>query len=301
MPTLSYRSVFVSDLHLGTADAQAEYLLDFLDHVECEYLFLNGDIFDIWKMRTRRWRWPQIKTRLLQRLVGLASRGVRVIYVPGNHDAFFRDYLGCEMAGVEVHREYQHRLADGRRALVLHGDEFDGLVRHNRLLKLLGNGGYELLMWLNRINHHWRRRSGRSYWSLSSAVKNQVPNARVYVDKFEQAAIGHARERGFDAVICGHIHKANLRQDDGVTYANSGDWVEHCTALVEQADGRLELIDWARDSGQLIDRAAGRQSEEMPAVADPVRVPGVLPLDAMFEGRLPAQGRDTRRLDRAGH
>jgi len=253
MQTLSYRSVFISDLHLGTANAQAEYLLDFLQHVRCDYLFLNGDIFDIWKMRTRRWHWPLIKTRLLQRIMEMAGSGVQVVYVPGNHDAFFRDYLGCEIAGVQVCRQYEHRLANGGRALVLHGDEFDGLVRHNRLLKLLGNMGYEALMWLNRINHHWRRRSGRCYWSLSRAIKQQVPNARSYIEKYEQAALKHARERGFDTIICGHIHQACLRKENGVTYANSGDWVEHCTALVEHIDGRLELLDWVNQSQQLLD------------------------------------------------
>ena len=250
---LSYRSVFISDVHLGTRDARAEYLLDFLAHVRCDYLFLNGDIFDIWKMKTSRWHWPLLNTQLLQRVMELAAQGTQVIYVPGNHDEFFRDYLGSELGGVQIHREYRHTLADGRQALILHGDEFDGVVRHSRVLKWIGNAGYELLMALNRISTRVRRLLGKGYWSLSLAIKNQVPNARTYIDKFEAAAIRHAREQAVDVVICGHIHHANLRQDGAVMYANSGDWVEHCTAIIEQENGVLELVNWAKESADRLD------------------------------------------------
>ncbi|WP_407275714.1 UDP-2,3-diacylglucosamine diphosphatase [Halothiobacillus sp. DCM-1] len=250
---LRYRSVFISDIHLGTRDARVEYLLDFLTHIECDYLFLDGDVFDIWKMRTHRWHWPMINTRLLQRFIELAASGTRVIYVPGNHDEFFRDYLAADMAGVEVHRNYRHTLADGRLALILHGDEFDGVVRHNRLLKWIGNAGYEALMWMNRLSHHLRRKLGKDYWSLSLAIKNQVPNARVYIEKFEEAALRHAREQSVEVIICGHIHHANLREVDGVCYANAGDWVEHCTAITEHLDGRLELVHWAKESADRLD------------------------------------------------
>ncbi|MFW6021762.1 MAG: UDP-2,3-diacylglucosamine diphosphatase, partial [Guyparkeria sp.] len=170
---LSYRLAVVSDLHLGTGAARAEYLLDFLERVELDVLVLNGDLFDIWKMRSHRWHWPAVKTHLLQRIMGMAARGTRVVYIPGNHDEFFRDYLGLSIGGVEVRREWECRLGDGRRALMLHGDEFDGVVRHSRLLKGLGNLGYELLMRLDRVNAWWRRRSGRGYWSLARAVKQQ--------------------------------------------------------------------------------------------------------------------------------
>ena len=250
---LSYRSVFISDVHLGTRDARAEYLLDFLAHVRCDYLFLNGDIFDIWKMKTSRWHWPLLNTQLLQRVMELAAQGTQVIYVPGNHDEFFRDYLGSELGGVQIHREYRHTLADGRQALILHGDEFDGVVRHSRVLKWIGNAGYELLMALNRISTRVRRLLGKGYWSLSLAIKNQVPNARTYIDKFEAAAIRHAREQAVDVVVCGHIHHANLRQDGAVMYANSGDWVEHCTAIIEQENGVLELVNWAKESADRLD------------------------------------------------
>ncbi|WP_372591712.1 UDP-2,3-diacylglucosamine diphosphatase [Guyparkeria sp.] len=251
--SLSYRMVVVSDVHLGTPAARAEYLLDFLEHVSAETLVLNGDLFDIWKMRSHRWSWPACKTRLLQRLMDMAAGGTRIVYIPGNHDEFFRDYLGLSIGGVEVVREWQCRLADGRRALVLHGDEFDGVVRHSRLLKGLGNVGYEFLMGLDRVNAWWRRRSGRGYWSLARAVKQQVPGARSYIGKFEAAACHHARERGADVVICGHIHHPNLFTRDGLTYANSGDWVEACTALVERHDGQLELLRWAEESARLLD------------------------------------------------
>jgi len=250
---LTYRSVFISDVHLGTKDARAEYLLDFLTHIRCEYLFLNGDIFDIWKMKTSRWHWPLLNTQLLQRVMELAAQGTHVIYVPGNHDEFFRDYLESELGGVRIHREYRHTLADGRQALILHGDEFDGVVRHNRLLKLIGNAGYEVLMGLNRISTRVRRLLGKGYWSLSLAIKNQVPNARTYIEKFEMAAIRHAREQEVDVVVCGHIHHANLRQEGSVMYANSGDWVEHCTAIVEHGNGTLELVNWAKESADRLD------------------------------------------------
>lgn len=253
MKPLRYRSIFISDVHLGTRDARVEYLLDFLEHVECDHLFLDGDIFDIWKMRTNRWHWPMLNNRLLQTFMALAAKGTEVIYVPGNHDEFFRDYLGADMGGVRVCREYRHKLADGREALILHGDEFDTVVRHSRLLKFIGNAGYEVLMWANRASHRIRRWFGKGYWSLSLAIKQQVPNARIYIQKFEAAAIHHARTQNADVIVCGHIHHANLREEDGVTYANSGDWVEHCTALVEHDDGQLELLRWAEESVERLD------------------------------------------------
>lgn len=264
---LSFRSVFISDVHLGTKDARAEYLLDFLTHIRCDYLFLNGDIFDIWKMKTHRWHWPLLNTELLQRVMALVAQGTHVIYVPGNHDEFFRDYLGSELGGVAIHRHYRHTLADGRQALILHGDEFDGVVRHNRLLKWIGNASYEVLMQLNRISTRIRRLRGKGYWSLSLAIKNQVPNAQTYIQKFETAAIRHAREQNVDVVVCGHIHHANLRQEEGVMYANSGDWVEHCTALIEQANGTLELVNWARESADRLDARLKSQTAPLSAMA----------------------------------
>lgn len=264
---LSYRSIFISDVHLGTKDARAEYLLDFLVHIRCDYLFLNGDIFDIWKMKTSRWHWPMLNTQLLQCVMALAAQGTQVVYVPGNHDEFFRDYLGSELGGVQIHREYRHTLADGRRALILHGDEFDGVVRHSRVLKWLGNVGYELLMGMNRISTRVRRSLGKGYWSLSLAIKNQVPNARTYIDKFETAAIRHAREQEVDVVVCGHIHHANLRQEGAVLYANSGDWVEHCTAVIEQENGALALVNWAKESVDRLDVRALIQSLPVSAAA----------------------------------
>lgn len=262
--SLSYRMVVVSDVHLGTSASRAEYLLDFLDHVSAETLVLNGDLFDIWKMRSRRWSWPASKTRLLQRIMAMAADGTRVVYIPGNHDEFFRDYLGVAVGGVELVRQWRCTLADGRRALLLHGDEFDGMVRHSRLLKGLGNIGYELLMGLDRFNAWWRPRTGRGYWSLARAVKKQVPGARDYIGKFEAAACLHAREQGAEVVICGHIHHANLFSRDGVTYANSGDWVEHCTALVEHHDGRLELVRWAEESARLLDAVGAGEAVSAP-------------------------------------
>ncbi len=264
MGALKLRSLFVSDVHLGTRDARVEYLLDLLRQVECENLFLVGDVFDIWKMRGGRWHWPALNTELLQQVMDMAARGTKVIYIPGNHDEFFRDYVGSLIAGVQVEQEWEHRLADGRRALLLHGDEFDCVVRHNRLLKLIGNAGYEVLMLMNRARNHLRRRLGLSYWSLSASLKRQVANAMEYVRKFEDAALHHAHERGVEVIVCGHIHHASLREEGGITYANTGDWVEHCTALVEHGDGRLELMRWAEQSMALLDTA---RSSDAPKAA----------------------------------
>ncbi|WP_371132623.1 UDP-2,3-diacylglucosamine diphosphatase [Phenylobacterium sp.] len=240
-----YRSVFISDVHLGTRGCQAELLLDFIRLTEFDRLYLVGDIVDGWKMK-RGWFWPQSHNDVVQKILRLARRGVEVIYIPGNHDDQVRDFCGIHFGGVVVARDTIHQTADGRRFLVTHGDEFDGVVRYAPWLAHLGDAAYCALLAANTTFNRLRRRLGLGYWSLSAYLKGRVKNALQFIDGFETALADEARRRGVDGVICGHIHKAEMRMIDGVLYVNDGDWVESCTALVEHDDGRLEILDWAK-------------------------------------------------------
>jgi UDP-2,3-diacylglucosamine pyrophosphatase LpxH len=241
LPIHSYRAVFISDVHLGTRGCQAELLLDFIRHVECDTLYLVGDIIDGWKLKSG-WHWPQTHNDVVQKILRMARKGVSVVYVPGNHDEIARDYCGVHFGGVIVARDAIHETADGRRFLVTHGDEFDGVVQHAKWLAFLGDWSYRTVLMLNTWFNLARRKLGFGYWSLSAFLKVKVKNALQFIENFEAAVAEEARRRGVDGVICGHIHKA---------------WVESCTALVEHADGRLELIEWAkRRSWSVIDRKA---------------------------------------------
>jgi UDP-2,3-diacylglucosamine pyrophosphatase LpxH len=239
-----YRSVFISDVHLGTRGCQADMLLDFLRHMTCERLYLVGDIVDGWKLKGG-WFWPQTHNDVIQKLLRLARKGAVVTYIPGNHDDKVRDFCGAHFGGVTVARDAIHETADARRFLVTHGDEFDSLARRPFWRALTGDLAYHGLLALNTMINRLRRRVGLSYWSLSTFVKSNISRARRYIEAYEAAAAEGARRRGFDGVICGHIHRAAMKEIGGVLYVNDGDWVESCTALVEHADGRLELIDWA--------------------------------------------------------
>ncbi|MBV9509948.1 MAG: UDP-2,3-diacylglucosamine diphosphatase [Caulobacteraceae bacterium] len=271
-PIRRYRTVFISDVHLGTRGCQAELLLDFIRHVECETLYLVGDIVDGWKLRGG-WFWPQAHNDVVQKVLRMARKGCQVIYVPGNHDEFVRDYCGVHLGGVVVTRDAIHEAADGKRYLVLHGDEFDGVTRHARWLAFLGDWAYRTVLALNTVFNHARRKLGFGYWSLSAYLKVKVKNALQFIENFEAAVADEARRRGVDGVICGHIHKAEMREMGGVAYINDGDWVESCTALVEHFDGRMEILEWARErSWSVIDRlraaaSAGPELEEEPAAA----------------------------------
>lgn len=250
-----YRTVFISDVHLGTKGCQAELLLDFIRHVECDTLYLVGDIIDGWKLRNG-WYWPQAHNDVVQKILRLARKGVNVIYVPGNHDEMVRDFCGVHFGGVVVARDAVHEAADGKRYLVVHGDEFDGVVQHAKWLALLGDYAYRALISANTLFNRARRRLGFGYWSLSAFLKTRVKNALQFIENFEAAVADEARRRGVDGVICGHIHKAEIRDIDGTAYINDGDWVESCTALVEHPDGRFEILEWAKiRSWSAIDRA----------------------------------------------
>jgi UDP-2,3-diacylglucosamine pyrophosphatase LpxH len=244
--THRYRSVFISDLHLGTRGCRSDFLADFLRRMTCEHLFLVGDIIDGWRLR-KSWYWDDGHDDVLRLILRHARSGTQVTYIPGNHDEMFRSWLpmGLEIGGIRLCREASHVTADGRRLLVIHGDEFDSVVRYAKLLALLGDGAYTAALTVNRWFNAARRRLGYPYWSLSQWLKRQVKEAVKAIDRFEVALAGEARRRGFDGVVCGHIHHAEMRWVNGVQYLNDGDWVESCTALVEHHDGRLELVDWA--------------------------------------------------------
>lgn len=249
MATLDCRTLFLSDLHLGTRVCRADYLLDLLRRVNCDRLVLVGDVFDVWAMR-RRIFWDPAQEAVVQQVLSLALHGVEVIYVPGNHDELVRDFVGSEIRGVRIQRELVHWTADGRRFRVSHGDEFDGVVRHNRVAHWLGDFGYNLLLNGSRHLNTIRRHLGHRYWSLSAWLKTRVSGAaREYIRRFEEAAVATARKGGFDGCICGHIHKPNVEQFGDVLYCNDGDWVEHCTALVEDRNGVLSLLHWSDHRG----------------------------------------------------
>lgn len=238
-----YRTIWISDVHLGTRGCKSEFLLDFLRCTESEHLYLVGDIVDGWRLK-RSWYWHQTHNDVIQKVLRKARKGTKVFFIPGNHDELFRNFLDVQFGGILVADERVHDTADGRRLLVLHGDRFDAVVKHARWLAVLGDAGYNLLMAANHGFNVLRRRLGFTYWSLSGYVKQRVKNAVEYVGRFEQAVADEARRRQVDGVVCGHIHKAEMRMIGGVLYCNDGDWVESCTALVEHLDGRLEIIDW---------------------------------------------------------
>jgi UDP-2,3-diacylglucosamine pyrophosphatase LpxH len=237
------RTAWISDLHLGTPGCQADALLDFLRSVECETLYLVGDIIDGWQLR-RQWYWPQTHNDVVQKLLRKARKGTRVVFVPGNHDEFARKYLDHNFGGVDVVEDAVHTTADGRLLWVTHGDHFDGVIQCAKWLAHVGDWAYEITLRINRRLNSWRARAGLPYWSLSRYLKLKVKRAVSYVSDFEVAVAREARERGLHGVVCGHIHHAEIRTIEGILYCNDGDWVESLTALVEQADGSLEILDW---------------------------------------------------------
>jgi UDP-2,3-diacylglucosamine pyrophosphatase LpxH len=250
-PSLRFRSIFISDVHLGFKGCRAEFLLDFLRRVECQEIYLVGDIIDIWSL-TRSFYWPQAHNDVIRTILGKAKHGTRVVYVPGNHDRPFRDHHGLVLGNVEILREAVHETADGRRFLVMHGDEFDSIVRASPMLESLGNRAYSAVLRLNRYVNAIRKTLGFPYWSISAFLKHKVKNAVKYIANYERALAVEARRRGVDGVICGHIHRAEISEIDGITYCNDGDWVESCTALVEDFQGRLSLLRWTETAEVLV-------------------------------------------------
>jgi UDP-2,3-diacylglucosamine pyrophosphatase LpxH len=246
LPMHRYRSVFISDVHLGTRGCRSDFLVDFLSRIRCEKMFLVGDIIDGWRLR-KSWHWDEAHDAVLRLILQHASNGAEVVYIPGNHDEMFRAWLpmNLQVGGIKLMEEATHVTAAGLRLLITHGDAFDNVVRYAKFLALLGDWAYTMALEINRIFNIVRRRLGYSYWSLSAWLKRQVKGAVKAIDRFETALAHEAKHRGFDGVVCGHIHHAEMRMVNGVLYINDGDWVESCTALVEHHDGRLELLDWA--------------------------------------------------------
>lgn len=244
-----HRSVFISDVHLGIRAAQTHALLDFLKHVEADTYYLVGDIFDFWKMRRRPF-WPQSHNDVVQKLLRRVRKGARIIFIPGNHDEALRDYCGQTFGGIEIVHDIVHVSPDGRRYLVMHGDELDVVMRYAKWLALLGDRSYELALWSNTPLNWIRRHLGLGYWSLSAFLKGRIKSAVSFIGEYESALADVARRRGVDGVICGHIHHAADRMIGDIHYLNCGDWVESCTALIEKGTGELELIRWSPTIGQ---------------------------------------------------
>jgi UDP-2,3-diacylglucosamine pyrophosphatase LpxH len=248
------RTVFLSDIHLGSRDCRARELLEFLASVEVDYLFLVGDVVDLWSLR-KSFYWPQEHNEVLRTVLDMAREGTEVTYIPGNHDEELREFCGSVFGNLRIRRRDVHVTADGREFLVLHGDEFDTVVKCSRWLARCGAFAYDLTMHVNRFMNAGRSLFGLNYWSLAGYLKLRLPNAVRYVEAFEHAAAQAASQRGLDGIVCGHIHRAGIREIDSVLYCNDGDWVESCTALVEDMNGRLSLWTW-----QEVRAALGRQS-----------------------------------------
>jgi UDP-2,3-diacylglucosamine pyrophosphatase LpxH len=241
--TRRVRAIFISDVHLGTRACQADRLLELLRSYDSDYLFLVGDIVDFWAMKRRGVYWSAAQNTLVQKILKRARHHTHVVFIPGNHDEVARDHVGTSFGNIQVLREYLHTAADGRRYLLLHGDEFDGVTKYHRWLAVLGDHAYAVVVRLNVLLSWARRSLGiAGYWSLAGYAKSKVKKAVNFVFDFEEAVVRHARERGVDGVICGHIHAATIRDVDGLAYLNCGDWVDSCTAIVEHDDGRMELL-----------------------------------------------------------
>jgi UDP-2,3-diacylglucosamine pyrophosphatase LpxH len=287
------RSIFLSDIHLGTRACQASRLLDFLREYESEHLFLVGDIVDLWAMN-RSVYWSAAQNTFVQKVLKRARHGSQVIFVPGNHDEALREYVDTSFGDIRVVREHVHVAADGKRYVLLHGDEFDQVTRYHRWVAVLGDLAYNALVRVNLLLSFFRRTLGiPGYWSLAGYAKRKVKSAVSFIYNFEDAVVHHVRQRGLDGVICGHIHSAALRQIDGVAYINCGDWVDSCTAVIEHLDGRMELVEWGHSSAR-----SEAQVVEIPHAVDTV---GALPAREVGEILATAQPGDgwfTRRQGR---
>lgn len=238
-----FRTLFLSDVHLGSKAAKAEYLLDFLKLYDADTIYLVGDIVDGWRLK-RSWHWPQSHNDVVQKLLRKARKGAKVIYIAGNHDEFLRPFQGTHFGGIEVADRAVHTAADGRSFLVIHGDQFDAIVHNVRWLAYLGDRAYDLAIVINRVVHRVRRLFDMPYWSFSSWAKVKVKKAVNFIGHFQRIVSEEARRSAVDGVICGHIHHAAMEDMDGIEYINTGDWVESCTAVVEHFDGRMEIVRW---------------------------------------------------------
>jgi UDP-2,3-diacylglucosamine pyrophosphatase LpxH len=242
-PVKRFRTIWISDVHLGTTGCQAARLLEFLQATESETLYLVGDIIDGWQLK-RRWYWDQTHNNVVQNVLKKAKKGTQVIFVPGNHDESIRQFIDLDFGGIRIRDELVHVTAQGKRMLVLHGDRFDGVIACAKWLAYVGDSLYTMILKFNQVLNSWRARAGLPYWSLSQYLKLKVKNAVSYISSFENALATEAKKKGLDGVICGHIHKPEIREINGITYCNDGDWVESLSALVEEHSGELRLVTW---------------------------------------------------------
>ena len=245
MEPRKFRTLFISDVHLGSKAARADFLLDFMRHHESETIILVGDIIDGWRLK-RNWYWPQVFNDVVQKMLRKARKGTRIVYIPGNHDEFLRDFPGKHFGGVEVAERMIFEAGDGRKYLIIHGDEFDVVVRHARIVAYLGDWAYDAAIAINQVLAAVRRKLGLPYWSFSAWAKLQVKHAVNFIGEFQRVVVDEARRNEVDGVICGHIHHAVMEDMDGIRYINTGDWVESCTAIAEHFDGTFELITWQK-------------------------------------------------------
>ncbi len=260
----TYRTLFISDVHLGTRASQAEKLIDFLREHDAETIYLVGDIVDFWRIR-RGAIWPQAHNDVLQKILRKVRKGTRIIFIPGNHDDGLRQYCGQRFGGIEIERQAIHETADGKRYLVIHGDEFDVVVRYAQWLAFLGDRGYEFALWLNWPLNFIRRRFGLGFWSLSAYLKNRVKTAVNFIGEFERNLSEEAKRRKTDGIICGHIHHAASRQFGDVHYLNTGDWVESCSAIGETQEGQFEMIDYLKICNERSIASSKRLKENLEA------------------------------------
>lgn len=249
---MHYKAIWISDVHLGTSGCQANYLLDFLKHNEADKFYLVGDIIDGWRLK-KSFYWPQAHNDVVQKLLRKARKGSEVIYVPGNHDESARQFFGLSFGDIKIVEEVIHTTVDGKRLWVTHGDQFDAVMQYAKWLAYVGDTLYSFILYVNRYFNMLRVKMGLQYWSLSQYLKNQVKNAVSYIADFEHMMAREARLRGCDGVVCGHIHKAEIREIDGLLYCNDGDWVESLSALVETQTGELKIIHWTQIKGEPVE------------------------------------------------
>jgi UDP-2,3-diacylglucosamine pyrophosphatase LpxH len=250
-----YRAIFISDVHLGTKGSQADSLMNFLKYAESDVIYLVGDIVDGWRLR-KSWYWPQSHNDFVQKMLRKARKGTRVVYIPGNHDEFLRDFNGTVFGGVEIVDQVVHTALDGKRYVVIHGDQFDAVVMHAKWLAFIGDWAYEIALFLNTRIAFIRRKLGMTYWSFSAWAKHNVKRAVNFISAFEETLAAEARRQNADGIICGHIHHAAIRDIEDVRYMNCGDWVESSTALVERMDGTFQIIEWTKSKALLAESKA---------------------------------------------
>ncbi len=247
-PIRKFRTLFISDVHLGSKPAKAEFLIDFLRFHDAETIYLVGDIVDGWRLR-RSWHWPQAHNDVVQKILRKARKGTRVIYIAGNHDEFLRSFQGVHFGGIVVADRAIHETPDGRRYLVIHGDQFDSIVHNVRWMAYLGDKAYDISIIINRVISALRRALGLPYWSFSSWAKVKVKKAVSFISTFQKVVVQEAMRSKVDGVICGHIHHATIERMGDIEYINTGDWVESCTAVAEGHDGSFEILTWTRVKG----------------------------------------------------